>query len=361
MYPLCELGRLQRALSVLLMVWATASLQPAHAHACTEIALPDSPLEREWTFRAASPLSAAPAVTASGQAYVVTHEGYLHALSASGGFLWSYTVDGALLSGPQADEQGRVYVVSTAGFVYGIQANGNPHWVFQSPVLPRTPLSYSPRKLVYFASGSFLYAISSGRGVLWRALLPGPVLAGPVSDPEGRAWVITDGGMLHVIGKPWARTQGLLPGADEYQILETGEGGGLILAGLELVQVDAAGKPRWSFRGVRQAAAIGQGAVAVTDDQPERLLWLEEGEPVRAVSLAGLASASPRVVGRRVFVPGADGQLHVVSNGAVASCQVAHAPLFTPVHVAGRLWVAAGDGVLTTFSLRSQPAPRRSR
>ncbi len=325
--------------------------------ACDRLHSDNPSLRLEWRFASASPFSSEPAFAPSGQAYLATHEGYLHALSPQGGFLWSYTVSGALLERPATDEQGRVYAASSDAYVYGLNPSGAPHWIYPSPVQPRTPLSYSSFRQLYFGTEQFLYAVSTKRGLLWRAKLSDQIQAGPVSDPSGRAWLITADGKLQIVSKPWTRTSHQLPGADAYQLLNVAQQGGLILAGSRLIAVSTEGELQWEVDGVETATASEAGALAViapTAERARHLAWVKSGALTLGPDFEFELSAPPATSRGVAFLPTASGVLWAVSNQAKLACRVGNAPLFQPVFdPSGRLWATAGDGNLAAFKLTS--------
>ena len=61
-----------------------------------------------WRFRSASPVSGSPAVSATGQTYVASVEGVVHALGADGAFRWSYGLMGMPVGAPAIDRGGQV-------------------------------------------------------------------------------------------------------------------------------------------------------------------------------------------------------------------------------------------------------------
>ena len=162
----------------------------------------------DFRFRTASPVSSPLAVDPGGQIYIATHEGYLHALGPDGRFLWSYTVNGALLHGVVADGDKGALLASSKGLVYSLRQDGVARWVFQLPVTPEGPLRIDERRAAHFLAGSYLYAVSSRAGVLWRAGFAAAPSGNDFYEAlSGETWLTTADGALHAVRTPARRQQ----------------------------------------------------------------------------------------------------------------------------------------------------------
>lgn len=329
---------------------------------CDVLNTPSQPVRPAWTFRSASPFCAPPSFAPSGQAYLASHEGYLHALTDRGAFRWSYTVKGGLTHRPATDSAGRVYASSSRGHLYAISERGNPHWLFTPPAKPRSPLCVSPKRQVHYTSERFLYAAAIGRGIQWRVKLPAPVVSGPACDPDGGIWLVTSDGKVFSFGKQYGRRSFKLPLSRSYQLCSVGPEGALVLAGDELLQLDRRCEVTGKRSGV-ESAALGDspGAVVlVTRDQRQRRrVALMVGGELREVGDVPFApTATPARKADTAFVPGPKGELLVASAQQRASCYIGSGPLMQPVFdPQGRLWVTSGDGVVATFTVGEPNRP----
>jgi hypothetical protein len=342
------------------VVLCVVALSQREALACQELQVGEFNWYRDWSFHTGSPLSGAPVSSLDGRVYVAANEGYIHALSSDGGFLWSYTVAGGLASPLQLDESGRVYAASAIGYLYALNPSGAPHWVFQLPVEPATPLSYSSRKLLYFASSGFFYGVSARRGVLWNAYLSSPVVAGPLSDAQGRAWLITRDGTLHIFSKPALRIERRLPPATQYRLSSVSNEGAAIIADSTLLQVNGEGVVRFEASGFEFATLVDDTLVGIRNHKAEAPFGLESSElvvmkagyPEPPIRLGFKAAAAPAVEGDIVVVSGERGEFAVVSGDRFSTCQVSSSPLLTPViDSERRILVAAGDGAVFGFTV----------
>lgn len=336
---------------------------PEEAHAlapCVSEPLGDHWVHVSQRFHAGAPLSARPLVTAAGNVFVGTHDGYLHALSSQGAFLWSYTVEGALLNA-LASDGARVYAASSLGKIYSLGEDGHPIWTFLSPITPDTGLVYSSKKLVFFGERDSLYAVSTRAGLLWQAPLFAKIADGPRVDAQGRAWVITQDGKLHRIQSPGVRRGFSLPQAADYSIVRLSgqpqpSTTALVRVGHSVIALDAEGLQQFRVEGVQHASpAAGQSWVAVTTIAGRsELAWYEGSLQQRSAQLEHTAGAPPLVDADWVFVVGPRGELTVHHLGAQFSCRLGAAPLFQPVSDGfGGVWIAAGDGNL--FALSRSP------
>src|SRR5215831_6226855 len=82
-----------------------------------------APWQVVWRFQTAAPIAAAPAVSAGGEVYLASAEGYLHALDDEGRVRWSRAIDGSPIGEPALDPQGNVYI-TTSSAIIALHADG---------------------------------------------------------------------------------------------------------------------------------------------------------------------------------------------------------------------------------------------
>ncbi len=317
-------------------------------------------LYRKWRFHAGAPLSHSPAVSSHGEVAVATHEGYLHALHASGAFSWSYTVEGTLLTGVFVDAADHFVAASSAPKVYSLAEDGTPHWVFTAPRKPDHSVVDPTRGIFFLTRGRGLYALSSKAGLIWSMPLGGNVISPLRMDEEGAVWILTDGGTLHRIRTPYFSAQWPLPDKDRPQLLDAAGGVALILDGSTLDVVERGGKSRWQRQNVVHAALTRGGkepqVVVLYGNGELQWLTLKSGKRVRRVHADGVRPSAISASQSLVFVGGADGRLTVLSTeGIVGQCRVSEAALLQPVYdeARGQVLVAGGDGELAAIGFGS--------
>ncbi len=342
--------------AVLIASWLLTPAAWAFDFPCTE-------QSARWQFHTAMPLAGPPVVVspASGQARVVlaSHEGYVHALSAEGRFLWSYTVRGAIVSPPSVGEGGQVWVATTQGYLYAFRGDGGVNWRFRSAFEPSAALAPSAGGMVFFPSGRRLYAASIGGGLLWSVPLGGGLADGPHVGRDGAAWLLTQEGALLRVLRASALRRAETGQEGPGQLVLTA-GGAALLQGGRIQAYDSSGARLWE-----QSGAGLLGADPLEPERPwvlataEGLHWLrpESGEVRDVTAFEARVSAAPLVRGGWALVPDARGLLWVVGAGGVKRCEIASAPLLTPVLDAARqqVIIAAGDGTVRAF--RWPPGP----
>jgi hypothetical protein len=339
-------------------------------------------LHKNWGFAAGTPLNEPPARSlSSGQITVATQGGYLHALSWEGAFLWSYSTEGGLLSGVHAVGDGRLVAISSSRQVYAWHSHGQLQWSFRSPVTPSEVVVSDPRGLVFFVSGTRLYALTARGTLSWSAELDGPVASNVAIDALGSAWLVTQDGQLHRVRTPYFHDTWALDETRSTSPVEgAGEGpkqssaaapklvmalpeGAVILRHGELSYVNSDGKVRWRHNGIAHAVAphsvdSKQNAQVVALDQTARAAWIsvETGEASSRIQLGSLEPVSDDLAlsasGPYLAIGDTGGTVWVYNQrGQGAHCSVSFAsvlaPLFDRDH--RQIIAAAGDGSVSAF------------
>lgn len=117
-----------------------------------------------FKFSAGSTLFAEPGLGAAGDLYVGGADGYVHALTAEGGYRWSYTVQGRVLAAPiEEPSSGRVFVATSERKLYALERDSHLRWVFPLPVSPKSELLLTPKgTLLFVGQDDYLYGVTTG-------------------------------------------------------------------------------------------------------------------------------------------------------------------------------------------------------
>jgi outer membrane protein assembly factor BamB len=296
--------------------------------------------------------AAAPTVAADGSVYVGTREGYLHALSADGSYLWGYTLKGAVTGRAAVGPSGTV-LVPTARRIYAIRADGTLLWVWSSPIRVLGDLIRDGLGRFNFASDDGRVFALSGTGAL-VAHVPGrvPFSVLPVALADGGiAAGRQDGSVLISRG---FKTKRVELGAVPVSLFPCP---GRELCAISAGNLQGLGPSAAPWRVPALRATASSDSVAVLSDERHLQLYRgATGEPLFTLALPDAASAAPEFDAKgRIFVPLRGGALLAVDlTGAPLACtQLGHSPLGTPVVDAarGRVLVTASEGILASVEL----------
>ncbi|MCS7213950.1 MAG: PQQ-binding-like beta-propeller repeat protein [Candidatus Calescibacterium sp.] len=200
-----------------------------------------------WQLQLTSELSdASPTIAPDGSIYVATRsDGKIHKISSSGVLQWSYTA-GDVKSGVALSCDGTIYVGNKAGNLFAINPNGTLKWTLSLggeiksvPAVDGNILyvtsgnklfkiqdsgtfgvslwSYtatgtvnwsspalSEHNLVYFAGGSYLYAVSSSSSGIWSFNTGAEIRSSPNIAPDGTVYITSRNGYIYAIGSTGA-------------------------------------------------------------------------------------------------------------------------------------------------------------
>ncbi|HEU5076059.1 MAG TPA: PQQ-binding-like beta-propeller repeat protein, partial [Polyangiaceae bacterium] len=281
-----------------------------------------------------------------GQVYVATHEGYVHALDRTGGFLWSYTVKGAVHVPPVVLPNGAVVVATRHNLIYAIRPNGRRLWVYRVPDPVQTPLAVSDKGTLVFGGGRlYAYAVSALGGLVWRVKLPAQVTEAVHLNKNGTVFMGTRAGVA-----TWQAPTRI-------QLWESPAVDGFLSG-----DTSSAREPIWlasgrAFsshgamdlgEGIRFGRQLAQGGQLLSTRS--ELHWIAAtGSGVRTVVLTAEPSAAPLLGAQgEVWVPAVDGTLLGVEPNARAARPVARLG-FSPVSSlvsdgADQIVAATGEG-----------------
>jgi outer membrane protein assembly factor BamB len=309
----------------------------------------------DWTFRASSP-AVAPAQVRAGRVFLASQEGAIHVVSARGKFLWTYTVEGGLPWGIDVDARGHAYVAGSTGVLYELSERGTVTWTNHSFLRPSGRAVRSALGLLFVAAGRVLNVSPTHPSAGWGVDMGAEIVSGPLTDEQGRAWLVTRNGILHRVKTSFFHARYSLPEAVPGVVL------GVtpvvtVLQGQRLSVYDQDGTLAFSHDGVRSASTTGDLQVGFD----RTVTWLEPktGLSLGTQRLADTVSDAPLLVAGVAYVPTEQGVVHVLTaDGHQEFCKVASAPLFTPTlnPATGEILVTAGNGNLAAIRFR-----RRSR
>lgn len=296
--------------------------------------------------------SAPPTVGDEGTVYVGTSEGYLHALSSEGSYLWGYTLKGSVTGRAAVGSTGAV-LVPTPRKVYAIRPDGTLLWVFNSPIRVLGDLVRDGLDRFHFASEDGRVFALSGRGAL-VAHVPGrvPFSVLPLALADGGiAAARRDGSVLVARGFKTSRFE---LGTPAVSLLACP---GFELCALVAGNLEGVGAASAPFKVVAVRAAASSDSLAVLPDERHLELYrMATRERVFGLSLPDAASAAPAFDAKgRIFVPLKSGALFTVAaSGAVLACTpLGHSPLTTPVvdPARSRVLVTASEGILASIEV----------
>lgn len=346
-------GFLRASLALLPLVAATPVAQASGPVGAAETLCRSYPGRNVlFRFGTSSPPTAPPAVGRNGAIYVVTSEGYVHALHPDGSYHWSYTVAGRVTGGPVVVASGGIFL-PTSRTVYAFRPEGTLLWSFASPVTLSSGLGSDERTRTYFASQDGRVFTLSTRGAL-LSHIPGKVRVSvdPVVLRGGSIAVGRSNGTVLVSGK--GKNARFELGQPVTALLDCPGATVCAIAGAELHALGGSGA---RFRTPATRAGENDDHLAVlTSDERLRVFRGTGGEPLLERALPAAASGSPAVAKNgTVFVPLRNGALISVTpagdvNGCVA---VGDSPLGTPVLDAprNRVLVTAHQGLVASISI----------
>lgn len=317
-----------------------------------------------WRFQAAAPVSAAPALASSGNVYLASVEGVVHALAADGRLRWSHGVSGVPVGEPALDLRERLYLTTNAARLYSFHADGRLRWRRQASGRVRSGAAWLESGRVLYLADQALHALSTSGDAAPSALAsatglfmaPGTVAALSTGKRGAELWRWSGARRARRLPLP----QSLAVGSDA-QLLLAGERVWVLLAGeLHALEPAESGGVPWSVP-ARQAAVSADGdTLLVVTGTELRWLTARSGEDIYRAPLSEAVSAAPALSNEGLaLVPLVSGELLLASpgHGALANVRVGGAPLLRPVwsESTGRASVASGDGALLTLQLRGWP------
>ena len=317
-------------------------------------------LSRAWEHQTGAAIQGSPAVV-YGVAYVGNASGTVSAINIrSNAVLWSVTLGGAVNSSPAVD--GSLLIVGAAdGTVSALNAtSGTLVWQMSTGGSIESSPAVAGGVVYVGSDDGHLYALQEANGsILWSKLLAGAVRSSPaVDEPAGVVVVGDDGGTVTALTAAagvilWSVPTGgpvdasplivsgkVFVGSSDHKFYAVGETSGTV---------------EWTYTSggaIHSSAGTSSGAVHFGSDDGfvyglktatgAVSLRLNVGSPVRGISEA---------IGS-LFLETSTGWVYEVRAGYVGwMYKFATSLSGSPSVVDGAIYVGAGDGTLSCFSL----------
>lgn len=154
----------------------------------------------DWRFETGGPIHGGAATDSDGQVYIGSEDGYLYALSSSGGLRWKQPLGGPIFSAPVVDPSGQVIVGSDAGSLHGYSAAGTLRFVFDAGApVDRGVVLDGPRQRVLFAAGVRLFAVSLDGRELFHTTVSEKIFSTPAVGPDGTVYFGSQNNLLYAV------------------------------------------------------------------------------------------------------------------------------------------------------------------
>jgi outer membrane protein assembly factor BamB len=155
-----------------------------------------------WTYNLPSNVLSVPALgTPEEVIYVPCFDGSLHAVTESGGIIWSKQTGGEVRSSPVVGPDGTIYFGSNDGYVYAVTATGEDVWDTEVEGLIQSELLWTDSHgLFVLSSSKFLSRLDPLTGdELWATKVGGATLSSPRQGPDGTIYGATTSGEVWAV------------------------------------------------------------------------------------------------------------------------------------------------------------------
>lgn len=325
-------------------------------------------LSLEWTFRAASPFSGPPAISVAGDLVLLrTFEGYVHALSDSGKFLWSYTTKGSLDVPPVVTIGGSSWLDST-GNLFGISSSGATLRQVANP-LRRADGFARGWPFAVVLRGRRLYGLTKDLKQSWTEVYPSEFVSDLVPMARRYSQGILANGTLVTIQSPGRQWQLPLTRGRPVLSAQLRSSGTGSLAVLEMAAGSPGGAPvaeavfvakkavQWRAPNA-YAGALGPSIAVLVEETQVRWVKRQDGSELSAINVGGIAATPPLLLPDGSVLIAIRGEQVVAihrQRGVIGTCHLepgrAYAPLLFDDGPTSRAIVATGGGHALAFSV----------
>jgi len=300
---------------------------------------------------------------------VGTRDGVLHALRADGSTLWAFRAGGPFAAEPVV-EGDTVYAACGDGKLYALAiGSGQERWRYDAREALATRPTVAGGLVLVASLQDTVFAVDAANGA-WKWLRRKETrdgftirgVAGVVAG-NGLAFAGTSDGAVAALEVAtgivrWERQAapaGAYPDVDSLAL----SGGTLYAAAYSgaVVALEAAtGKPLWQVLTPDAArVAVAPGAVIAVTSTSVLSLSPTDGKVLWTVPLSGTPSGEPRVQGRWLIVPAAEGGLRFLELAAGRTVRVldpGSGVSSTPALGPGQVYVLSNAGRLLALDLR---------
>jgi outer membrane protein assembly factor BamB len=205
--------------------------------------------ELVWSLALRGRPQGSPSIGRDGTIYFSMSE--LHAVSAQGSLLWSFTPTGDEISGTAAlGSDGSVYVAAESVGLYALGSGGCIRWTFEKTGTSdaKTSPAIGPDGTLYFGIDEAIVAVSPDGQERWRHTLGDVEHLSPLIGPDGTVYAVTGAGITALSAEgavEWSIADAT--GGAQFPASISAESQIYLPAQRELRAIDAAGSELWSF------------------------------------------------------------------------------------------------------------------
>jgi outer membrane protein assembly factor BamB len=217
----------------------------------------------DWVFETGQEVYSSPAIGANGTIYFGSKDGFLYAISSSGGMVWRVYIEAGTESSPLVSSSGNIYITSSAGYLYSLSSDGLVNWKFslcgrplisQPTISPNGDFLYLQTLCASNGDSSRIYSIRTDGTLYWNLLFEDLTAYSPALSPDGSALYAPAMGKLYAIdssgvlkwsykfdsSSPISRTQTNSPAVDN-------DGNVYVVSGITCWSISSQGSLRWKY------------------------------------------------------------------------------------------------------------------
>lgn len=203
---------------------------------------------RRWSYTFGFSSASTPAIWNDAMIYFGSRNRRLYAVDTSGNLSWSYKTGGWVDASPAIGADGTVYVGSWDSNFYALGAKGQPRWTFATGGPITSSAAIDAGGTIYFGShDGKCYAVAANGVKQWEFPTRGAILASPAIGSDGALYFTSADGYLRLLNPDgtlrWQLHTGGITAASPVLGIE-----GNIFVGINSnhCEISAAGKLLWS-------------------------------------------------------------------------------------------------------------------
>ncbi|MGN6643816.1 MAG: outer membrane protein assembly factor BamB family protein [Verrucomicrobiota bacterium] len=205
--------------------------------------------KKRWSFSVQGWIDSSPALASDGTIYFGSWDKFFYALHPDGTLKWKFQTKGEIESSPAIDAEGAVYFGSHDMNFYALAPDGAKRWEFKTggPIISSPALN--GEGVIYFTSvDGYLYALNAGGALRWRLHTGGATRSSPVIGADGAIYVGVKNSVWAI--SPEGKKNWQLPISEPLRSSLTALADNTVLVSSpfrDLINLDATGKPIWSY------------------------------------------------------------------------------------------------------------------